>query len=259
MNGLVNQQSSFTLKMKPVTDMPVLKDDTPETIFEAWKTDRNPEMGAKLLHSLQPSIDHAVRKWTGDANPVAVGQARSLLIDALPRYDPSKAQLATFVDRQLQPLQRWKSRKNLGVKVQTGMVQELSQLKRVQAELDDELGRAPSYEEIADRSGIPMQRIQKLRKMRHPGIAEAATVDSDGNEMFAEDQSVEDQTQLWHKTVYHSLNSVDQVVMQHTVGLYGADVLPNQQLAKKLRISPGAVSQRKLKIQKLLDSQDNQF
>lgn len=259
MNPPTTQADTFQLKLKPINKLPELPDNRPETVYAAWQQDQRPEMGAKLLKSLQPSIEHAVRKWTGDTNPIAMGQARSLLIDALPRYEPGKAQLSTFVDRQLQPLQRWKSRKNLGVKVQTGMVQELQQLQRAQIELEDDLGRSPSFEELADRTGINMDRLARLRKMRHPSISESMATDSDGGQSFTEDQGVTDDANFWQKTVYHSLNSMDQVVLQHTTGLYNAEILSNQAIAKKLKITPGAVSQRKAKIQAMLDAEASQF
>jgi DNA-binding NarL/FixJ family response regulator len=47
------------------------------------------------------------------------------------------------------------------------------------------------------------------------------------------------------------------VILEHALGLHGKPVLQNQQIAKKLRLSPGAVSQRKAKIQAKLNLQDD--
>jgi DNA-directed RNA polymerase specialized sigma subunit len=41
--------------------------------------------------------------------------------------------------------------------------------------------------------------------------------------------------------------------MEHTLGLNGKKVLANTEVAKRLSISPGAVSQRKSRIQSRLD------
>jgi len=125
--------------------------------------------------------------------------------------------------------------------------------------MEDELGRSPSYEEIADRSGIDIKRLQRIRAMKMPTVGESAQEGDEGSQMYAEDQAVEGPEDLWQKTVYHSLSPTDQVVFQHTTGLYGAKILPNAIIASRLRISPGAVSQRKARIQKTLDSQNQSF
>lgn len=251
------ESSEFTLQSKPVIAAPALKDTTPEGIFAEWKKNPTPELGGQLLTSLTPHIEHSARKWSKSANPVSLGRARVLVIESLPRYDPQRASLATFVDRQLQPLQRWSARKNLGIRVQTGMVQELRQLQTAETDLQESLGRAPSYIELADHSGLPLTKIAKLQQMHLPQIGEASRDGEDGGKLYTEDQAVEDNENLWQKTVYHSLNPIDQVVMQHTLGLYGAKPMTNETIARKLKISPGAVSQRKAKIQQLLDSTDS--
>lgn len=237
-------------------DMPEIKpvDNTPEGWYKTWSENRNPETGSKLLGALEPSMKAAARKWAGDDSPTVMGQAKKLIITALPRYDASRSSMATFVDRQLQPLTRWKSRKNIGVRVPTSAVQDVRRVALVEEELEDELGRAPSHEEIADKSGISLERLTKVSRMKYPVLAEAQQENGDGGKSFVEDQSVKGEEDLWQKTVYHSLTPVDQVIMQHTIGLYGANQLSNQAIAKKLRITPGAVTQRKSRIQKLLDS-----
>lgn len=251
------EASEFTLQPKPIVTAPVLKDMTPEGIFAEWQKDRSPELGSQLLAALAPHIEHSARKWSKSANPVTLGRARVLAIEALPRYEPGRASLATYIDRQLQPLQRWSARKNLGIKVQTGLVQDLRHLQDAETHLQETLGRAPSYIELADHSGIPLARIAKLQQMHLPLIGEATRDGEDGNKLYAEDQAVEDNEDLWQKTVYHSLSPIDQVVMQHTLGLYGARPMSNEAIARKLKVSPGAVSQRKAKIQQLLDSTDS--
>ena len=59
--------------------------------------------------------------------------------------------------------------------------------------------------------------------------------------------------EYWLKIVYDDLQPVDQRVMELTLGLNGQSKLSNQEIAARLRISPGAVTQRKAKIQAVLD------
>lgn len=236
--------------------LPPVHQPSPEELYSVWQQSPTRANGTKLLHSLQPSIDAAVRKWTGSNNPIAAGHARAMVIDALPRYLSEKSSLGTFVDRQLQPLQRWVSRKNVGIRVPTGLVADFRRVQAAKVELEDELGRMPSFDEICDRTGIPIQRLTKINKMRYPQIAEATvSVGETGDDAYMDDQAVEDDAELWKKTIYHSLTPTDQLIFQHSIGLYGAEVLPNQEIAKLLRITPGAVSQRKVKIQRMLETE----
>lgn len=245
--------SSFTLKSQPVRPELKPQDDTPEGWYDLWKQNPTPQSGARLFQSVDGSLRQAARKWAGDDSPVVMGQAKSLLIDALPRYDSSKAGLSTFIDRQLQPLTRWKARKNIGVKVPTGHVQQIRILEELDNDMEDELGRAPSVQELADRSGIPLSQIAKLNRQKYPVLGEKVSQDGDGGQNFVEDQAIKGNEDLWVKTVYHSLPEIDQVILQHTLGLYGVRKLSNQAIAKKLRLSPGAISQRKARIQRFLD------
>jgi hypothetical protein len=58
----------------------------------------------------------------------------------------------------------------------------------------------------------------------------------------------------WHEFVYHDLDPIDQVILEHSLGLHGKQVLPNQDIARKLKLSPGAISQRKVRIQDQLNA-----
>lgn len=229
---------------------------SPEDLFGRWKQDPSPENGARLLQSLEPHIAASARKYGRDDNPVLFGRAKSLVIDALPRYDAHRgASLATFVDRQLQPLQRWQARKNIGVRLPTRDIQLRRQLEGSATQLEDDLGRSPSIQELADSSGVPLETIQRLNRQQYPQVAEREMLSADGSPMVAGDQAVaSSDLDLWQRAVYHDLEPVDQFIMQHTWGIYGAPPLSTATIAKRLKITPGAVSQRRAKIDAYLKS-----
>ena len=60
----------------------------------------------------------------------------------------------------------------------------------------------------------------------------------------------------WVEFVYSDLNSTDQYILERSMGLHGHAVLSPGQLAKDLKLSPGAISQRMQKIQNKLDQRD---
>lgn len=222
-----------------------------EQTYATWKQAPTPQNGAVLFRQLDPFVKAAVQRHTGGTSAVNIGRAKSLLIDALPRYD-GRASMATFVDRQLQPMQRWSAKHKVGVRITHGYSAERKMLNDVESELIDELGRHPSRAEIADKSGLPLARIQKILSLQLPVPGEKSF---QGGSDFSEaaDQAVESDNNMWLLAVYYGLNPVNQVIMEHTLGLNGAPKFSNQDIAKRLRITPGAVSQRKNKIQAMLD------
>lgn len=106
-----SDQYQLTLKHKQPPLQP--EQDTPEGWYSLWSQTRHPDAGAGLLKAMDEPIRAATRKYVGTDDPVALAQARSLFVQAIPRYDASRASLATFADRQLQPLIRWKARKEI--------------------------------------------------------------------------------------------------------------------------------------------------
>jgi hypothetical protein len=53
--------------------------------------------------------------------------------------------------------------------------------------------------------------------------------------------------------IYDDLNPIDQLVLDYSFGRNGRPKLSTQAIAKKLRVTPGAVSQRASKIQRSID------
>ncbi len=224
-----------------------------ESPFDAWKKNPNPDTGAALFKDLQPHIESATRRHAGDTSAVNIGRAKSILIDALPRYD-GRSSMATFVDRQLLPMKRWSAKHRVGVRMPTSFAVQAKQLSEREIELEDQLGRPPSRAELADATGISLSRMAKLSRIRVPIVGERPTpARDDAGYSEAADQAIEDDRQLAVKSLYYSLNPVNQFILESTLGLNGARRLSNQEIARRLKISPGAVSQRKLKIQEQLD------
>lgn len=226
----------------------------PEEAYKLWKANPDPSNGAELLKALQPQIENAARQHAKSTSPVVIGQARSLIIDALPRYD-GRSSLNTFVHHQLRPLQRWSAKHRSPAKLPTSYASEYRMLTETMKNLEADLGREPSRAELADASGMRMERIAKIFATPMAVVSERETPGGGGEDNYSEagDQGVEQDNQLWMKTVYHSLNPTNQFILEHTTGLYGSKVYSNQEIAKKLRISPSAVSQRRAQIQQMMD------
>lgn len=228
--------------------------------YNSWQQNPSPEAASGLLTALDPVIRQGVRTHGGAAaSPVLHVQARKMVLDALPRYDPRQSSLRTFLGHQLRGLNRLAQRHLQVLKVPERAALEQQHLHRATAELRDQLGREPSDTELSDHLSLPIARIAKIRSLTNSAMAEGTLwgLGRGRGEEGPIDPAVRAQDDdPWLDFVYHSLEPRDQLVLDHTLGRHGRPQLSNQDLARRLGISPAAVSQRKAKIQQLLDERD---
>jgi DNA-directed RNA polymerase specialized sigma subunit len=125
---------------------------------------------------------------------------------------------------------------------------ERNSLMQAEAELTDSLSRPPADSELSDYMGLPLKRIQQIRKYHSPAVG--ATYEG-----MPTVGTSETEDSGWQKFVYYSLTPIDQLIMEHTRGWNGKPVLGTNELAKKLKITPAAISQRKAKIQAMIDEE----
>lgn len=220
--------------------------------LEAYRKDQNPDNGAALLRKIDPIITRAVQSNVAKPSPVIVGKARLMAMESIPKYD-GRSSMYTYLASQLMPLRRQVAASRTGVKMPRSIAQDHQRLQKAEAELEEQLGRAPSTAELADGTGLTLKRITELSRINIPAVGEAEMMSEDGNISTADSQALPDDGQIWAKTVYYDLTPQNQFIMEHTLGMYGKPVLTNQQIARRLRISPSAVSQRKNTIQNMLN------
>lgn len=230
------------------------QNDTLEKKIVSWQKTQDRAQAGEILRELDPYIQTSVNKYAG-GSPVAVGKARGMTIKALQTYDPQKASPQTFIDRQLQGLKRWNQQYVGGVKLPSRMILERRRMLNTETEFEDEHGRPPNTAELADRLNIPIKKIQTLREMRF-AVPESTEISNQDDEVtYLGDMSTKSYQDKWVELVYHDLDDRDKIILEHTVGLYGKRPMSSQNIAKKLRITPAAVSQRSKRIQALLDQE----
>lgn len=247
-----------SLKYQPVDSSNYLLEPEFREHYESWKATPNPQTTSNLLKVVDPVIDSALKTYAARGNsPTLRSKAKLLAVDAFQRYDPSRAKLRTHLMSHLQGLRRASAQESQIISIPERVGLDLHHLRMSENELRDKLGREPSDMELADHTSLSRRRIEYIRKAQ-PGLAEGA--------MAPEGEADEGQgigpgvvgpeNDTWVNFVYHDLSPVDQVIMEHTLGLHGKPVLPKQHIAAKLRLSAGAISQRAAKIQEKIDRKD---
>jgi DNA-directed RNA polymerase specialized sigma subunit len=224
--------------------------------FNAWQQDPSPGNATRLLTAVKPAIDRGIRAHVGTkTSPATQSHARRLALTAIRSYDPTRAQLSTHIVNNLQGLKRVVRRQRHVLSVPERVELDRRRADVASTELQDALGREPSLQELADYTRLSTRRLQHVGQLKQP-VAEGrllATTQESGGYMPAVQQGPSD---TWLELVYQDLLPVDQNILDWTLGLHGRKPLSNQEIAVKLQLSPGAISQRKAKIQTKLDQRE---
>lgn len=221
--------------------------------YHAWKTNQTPTGNAQMLETLSPVIEKGIRAHVGEPNPLLTSRARGLALQGLRSYDPSRSRLQTHMFNQLQGLKRIARQQSQVIKAPERVIFDQQALRGYEQELADELGREPSDAELANHSGFSLKRIAHVRKYQ-PGVSEG-TMEGLAPGFTGGIRPDSRAQQMWVELVYDDLPPMDQRILELSLGLHGRRPLSNQEIARKLGRSPGAISQRKARIQQLLDKE----
>jgi len=232
------------------------KTDTPAE-FSEWRKMPTPESANRMLRAIQPSIDKGIQAHVGsDAGPTIQGHAKRILLQSLQRYDPAESKLSTFVINSLQGLRRVSREQQQIIRTPERVSLDQAHLSSAENDLRDRYGRDPTTEELADSTGLSVARIARVRQYKPP-VSEGYFIERDESGSGAgHSPTIASSDQPWLEAVYSSLPDQDKLILEHSLGMYGHRPLSTQQIATKLKLSPGAISQRRAKIQAMLDQQE---
>jgi len=227
-----------------------------ESAYEAWRSNQRPEHMTKLLDAARPVIDRALSAYAG-GNKALTGRAKRLAIDAFRSFDPKRgAKLRTHLYIRLQPLQRAYTKRTSPLAIPERVQLDLLRLQQAERSMRDELNRDPADTELAERLNMPPRRIAHVRAFSKGLVSEGQLRSPEGEPMQLglQQHSPDD---IWVEYVHHDLSPIDKKIFEWKTGIYGKRVLTTNEIARRLNISPSAVSQRALKIALLLERAQN--
>lgn len=241
-----------------------LKKPSINDVYTAWSQDKyNPERNTELIHEIQPWVDHAIIAAGGNPqNKTLRAKANMMAIAYMHRYDPKTSNIKNYLYGQLMGLNRVIGNDRNIIQVPERVVIGRKAISDAENELLDELGRAPSTQEIANHTGIPVKTITKWRKAAVP-ITEGMLDTAMENQNYAQGSIIgQDKAEdAWEEYVYDSLPARTQAIMERLYGMHGIRRKSATEVAKELKISNAAVSQHKKRIDAMLndDSRYNLF
>jgi hypothetical protein len=223
-----------------------------ERPLTAYRANPHPASADAFLAAARPIVDAGVTTYGGgDANPMLASRARRIVLDSARSYDAARgASFKTHAMNQLRGLQRYGARQRQVLSVPEAVALDQGHLRAATEELRDRLGREPSDQEIGDHTGLSSRRRRYVAAYR-PGLAEgqvASAGDEEGDDAYEPAVDRPGDPRLLAEFLYPDLDPIDQVILEHSMGLRGRMPIPGHVLARKVGLSPGAVSQRKARL-----------
>lgn len=210
--------------------------------YDTWKAAPTPDNMAKLLDTLAPTLTSEVQRYTGP-KPLLRARARSLAIKAIKTYDPTRgAQLRSWVVTQLQPLSRY-GQQLRPVRSSEMAIRQAAELDTQRRRLQLDMDRDPTDEELADHVGISVARIKRLRSTVKPSVPESAMVDIETDEVSLPAVSEGRTLDFASEAVYGGLSDREKRIFDWKTGAHGKKQISNQEIARRLGITPAAISQ----------------
>jgi DNA-directed RNA polymerase specialized sigma subunit len=216
-----------------------------------YKANPHPASADAFLKAVSPIMETGLSTYGGkDVNPMLRTRARRVLLDSVKTYDPARASFKTHALGQLRTLQRHGARQRHVLSVPEGVVLDQGHLREAEGTLRDRFSRDPSDLELADHTGLSRRRIRYVRGYR-PGFAEGQIAGAGGEESeedFSPAVAQGDPTHRLAEFLYPDLDPTDQLILEYTLGLNGAPRLPGIELSRRVGLTPGAISQRKARL-----------
>ena len=214
--------------------------------WSAWQKSGQDDDFNSLLAEASPVIDSAIMSYAPNSAPAVKSKAKILAAQAMRNYDPKKGtKLKTHLHVQLQPLRREQGMYST-VHAPERVRMDLSKLKNMQKQWFDENGHEPNDDELSDFTGLSRKRLLHIRKFDRSVLGEGAFEEtSDAGAGLPQTQEA---ANLWEDYVYAELGPQDKLIYELKTGRGGQKVLTTNEIARKLRVSAGAVSQRLAKI-----------
>ena len=230
---------------------------TPEAPYDVWRKAKTPKNLKSVITAHKPTIDSALKSYAGGMPGNNIRRrAEIMAAEAVKTYDPSHGtQLRSHMMNQMQGLRRVAAKFADPMPKPDRLRIEGAKLNHEKKTLTDVLGREPSLEELAEHSNYDIKKIRKLQMRNAAVVPESSLVNEAGGEddEYMPGVKRNDPAAVWMDYVYHDLDDIGKIILQYRTGYNGVQKLSNQDIAKRLRISPAAVSKRANQIQKRLD------
>ena len=228
---------------------PNVKKDTVAEAYDSWKEMPSDSNVSNLLKELEPTITGALRSYVNGDDRLK-SKASIIALNAAKSYDPKQGvKLNTFVFNHLKGLNRINAERSNVVHIPESVLLDKNKLFKQEQQLEENLGRPPTTDELADHTGISSRRIEKLR-LGTVFAPESQMLNEKGDSFFT---NKSDSQNVWVDYMYHDMDPTDKKIFEWSTGYRGSEKMKKKDIADRLGISAPAVSSRINRIVKKLE------
>jgi DNA-directed RNA polymerase specialized sigma subunit len=203
--------------------------------YSAWKTDPKPENYNSLIKHLGPTISSAMQSFGN--NDLRI-RGRILADKAIRSYDPQAgASLKSHVYNNLKGLQRIRAERQTATHIPENMRLNRLHISNFEKDYYDKHKIVPSSQTIADHLKLSTKAVDKAK-----GYGESVERTTDKGDSIVNKERTADE--IWTDFIYHDVDDVNKKIMEWSLGYNGSPILRKGEMAKKLGISPAAISSR---------------
>lgn len=219
----------------------------PSSADPAWLRVQKGDAAAssEFIQSVTPTIDKCIASFANNDSSYKT-QARILALEAAKTYDPEKgSNIDTHVYNHLKRLQRLSAQRSNLTKISENTSLDKLQIARAIREYQADHGTDPSTEDIANIVGMSRKRIDAV--MNNKAVVPEGVFTNDKGDSTVGSLSTR-AIDLYNNAIYDELDNTDKKIYEWATGYGKGERLSNAEIAKRLKISPAAVSQRYAKI-----------
>jgi RNA polymerase primary sigma factor len=227
--------------------------------WRTWKKTKDPVAFEYLVNSYQGLFNDMYNQKGGRSStlPKSAIMSRQLreFIPALETYDPNRgAQLKTHVTWKLRRIGRYiRDHKNVA-RVPDNRATQIGTYRSREAWLNQQLGRAPTTNELADDLAESPDDVAKLRREIDSYHKEKRKELSESPDLAAIAVNRPDAFQGLLERIHPELDAEQQAVLEHRYGMFGLPPVQSlAELGKKLNMTSGRIRTVHRKIKKRVD------
>jgi DNA-directed RNA polymerase sigma subunit (sigma70/sigma32) len=149
--------------------------EQPVDPYTRWAQSRTPEDLNLVVKTLEPKIAYSLHRYGLGNDQLANSKARVYTAKAIKSFSPESGNsLATWVDRNLQQLTRFKRTRSTAIHVPERVQLDNYAISRAAVDFEEEHGREPELDELADAAGMKVSRLHQVRSGFKKMTGEAA-------------------------------------------------------------------------------------
>lgn len=214
--------------------------DDINTVISRWVKYNAPKDASAIYNHLKPTIDSAVTSYAGGNRSMRVPAYR-IAFDAVKTFDPSKGvDVRTHVYNNLKRLNRINADRSNIVHIPEGVSRDRQLIAKTISDFTDEYNREPNDDELSDITKLSKKRIDHI--MSHSSaISSSESVTAEGADRVSS-KGISDDTYIDY--LYSSSDNIDKKIIEMTSGVRGSKIYKSTEVARRLNMTPAAVSLR---------------